>query len=52
MLLLALTKFNDEEVQENKDDDMTAIYGMAAEIPDKSIITELVNYYLDMTTNI
>ena len=52
MLLLALTKFNDEEVQENKDDDMTAIYGMAAEIPDKNIITELVNYYLDMTTNI
>ena len=52
MLLLALTKFNDEPVNENKDDDMTAIYGMAAEIPDKNIITELVNYYLDMTTNI
>tara|TARA_B100000925_G_C21906345_1_gene429462 strand:- start:184 stop:927 length:744 start_codon:yes stop_codon:yes gene_type:complete len=52
MLLIALRKFNDEKVQENKDDDMTAIYGMAAEIPDKSIITELVNYYLDMTTNI
>ena len=41
-------EFNDEEVLENKDDDMTAIYGMAAEIPDKNIITELVNYYLDM----
>lgn len=52
MLLLALNKFNEEEVKENKDDDMTAIYGMAAEIPDKNIITELVNYYLDMTTNI
>ena len=52
MLLLALNKFNQEEVKENKDDDMTAIYGMAAEIPDKNIITELINYYLDMTTNI
>ena len=52
MLLLALKKFNDEPLLENNDDDMTAIYGMAAEIPDKSIITELVNYYLDMTTNI
>ena len=41
MLLLALNKFNQEEVKENKDDDMTAIYGMAAEIPDKNIIVEL-----------
>ena len=52
MLLHVIKKFNDEPLQENNDDDMTAIYGMAAEIPDKSIITELVNYYLDMTTNI
>ena len=52
MLLLALKKFNDEPIKENNDGDITAIYGMAAEIPDKSIIKSLVNYYLDMTTNI
>lgn len=52
MLLLALKKFNQEPVKENNDEDITAIYGMAAEIPDKSIIKSLVNYYLDMTTNI
>ena len=52
MLLLSLKKFNDEPVCKNTDEDITAIYGMAAEIPDKSIITTLVNYYLDMTTNI
>jgi len=47
-----LEKFNEEPVLENNDDDMTAIYGMATEIPDKSIINSLVNYYLHMTTNI
>ena len=47
-----LKKFNEEPILENTDKDITAIYGMAAEIPDKSIITTLVNYYLDMTTNI
>ena len=52
MLLLALKKFNEEPIKENNDEDITAIYGMAAEIPDKSIIKGLVNYYLDMTTNI
>ena len=52
MLLLSLKKFNDEPINKNTDEDITAIYGMAAEIPDKSIITTLVNYYLDMTTNI
>ena len=52
MLLLALKKFNQEPINENNDEDITAIYGMAAEIPDKSIIKSLVNYYLDMTTNI
>ncbi len=51
-LYSTLEKFNDEPVSENNDDDMTAIYGMATEIPDKSIITSLVNYYLHMTTNI
>jgi len=51
-LYSTLEKFNDEPVLENNDDDMTAIYGMATEIPDKSIITSLVNYYLHMTTNI
>ena len=39
-------------IEENIDEYITAIYGMAAEIPDKSIIKNLVNYYLDMTTNI
>ena len=48
MLLLALKKFNEEPIRENNDEDITAIYGMAAEIPDKSIIKSLVNYYLDM----
>ena len=52
MLLLSLKKLNEEPVCKNTDEDITAIYGMAAEIPDKSIITTLVNYYLDMTTNI
>jgi len=52
LLLSALKNFNKEPVEENNDDDITAIYGMSAEIPDKSIIINLVNYYLDMTTNI
>ena len=52
MLLSALKKFNEEPISENKDEDITAIYGMAAEIPDKTIIKNLVTYYLDMTTNI
>lgn len=51
-LYIALENFNKEPVLENNDDDMTAIYGMATEIPDKSIINSLVNYYLHMTTNI
>ena len=52
MLLDALKKFNEELIEVNNDEDITAIYGMSAEIPDKSIIKNLVNYYLDMTTNI
>jgi sphinganine-1-phosphate aldolase len=52
LLLDILKKFNNEPILENTDKDITAIYGMAAEIPDKSIIKSLVNYYLDMTTNI
>lgn len=52
LLLDALKKFNEELIEENNDEDITAIYGMSAEIPDKSIIKNLVNYYLDMTTNI
>ena len=35
----------------NNDKSITAIYGMAAQIPDKSIITEIVENYLDLTTN-
>ena len=49
MLLLSLKKFNEEPFVKILMIDITAIYGMAAEIPDKSIITTLVNYYLDMT---
>ena len=29
---------------------ITAIYGMAAQIPDKSLITDIVEEYLDLTT--
>jgi len=32
------------------DKSITAIYGMAAQIPDKSIINEIVENYLDLTT--
>lgn len=35
-----------------EDSGLTAIYGMGAKIPDKSIIKDLVKYYLDLTTNI
>ena len=35
----------------NSNKSITAIYGMAAQIPDKSIITEIVENYLDLTTN-
>ena len=52
MLFSILEKFNEEEIEEQNDDNITAIYGMATEIPDKSLITSLINYYLDMTTNI
>ncbi len=35
-----------------KSNNMVAIYGMAAKLPDKTIIKQLVNYYLDLTTNV
>ena len=47
-----LVEFNKEPIEENAHDDITAIYGMATQIPDKSLIMGLINYYLDMTTNI
>lgn len=47
-----LVEFNKEPIEECLDDDITAIYGMATKIPDKSLVTGLINYYLDMTTNI
>jgi len=52
MLYSILEKFNEEEIEEQSDKGITAIYGMATEIPDKTLITSLINYYLDMTTNI
>ena len=52
ILYSILEKFNEEEIEEQSDKDITAIYGMATEIPDKTLITSLINYYLDMTTNI
>ena len=52
MLYSILEKFNEEEIEEQSDKDITAIYGMATEIPDKTLVTSLINYYLDMTTNI
>ncbi len=50
-LQLLLEKFNEAEKDEN-DENITAIYGMAATIPDKSIIDDLVCYYLDETTSL
>ena len=35
----------------NKESGMTAIYGMSAQLPDKSIVNDIINYYLDNTTN-
>ena len=50
-LINCLKKLNNEEVKE-KFDNIASIYGLSAQIPDKSIINEIVNEYLDMTTNI
>jgi len=50
-LIDCLKKLNNKEVKENFDN-IASIYGLSAQIPDKSIINEIVNEYLDMTTNI
>ena len=37
---------------EDKDDGLVSIYGMAEKIPDKKIIHEIIEQYLDLTTNL
>ena len=37
---------------ENKKDNLVAIYGLAAKIPDKRLVDEIVEQYLDYTTNL
>ena len=38
--------------KESKKDNLVAIYGLAAKIPDKSLVVEIVEQYLDYTTNL
>ena len=40
-----------EEVN-NDGENIASIYGMSASLPDKSIVNEIVESYLDMTTNV
>jgi len=37
---------------EDKDEGLISIYGMAEKIPDKKIIHEIIEQYLDLTTNL
>ena len=37
---------------ENKDEGLVSIYGMAEKIPDRTIIHEIIEQYLDLTTNL
>jgi glutamate/tyrosine decarboxylase-like PLP-dependent enzyme len=37
---------------EDKDEGLVSIYGMAEKIPDKTIIHEIIEQYLDLTTNL
>ena len=37
---------------EEKDDGLVSIYGMTEKIPDKTIIHEIIEQYLDLTTNL
>jgi hypothetical protein len=37
---------------EDKDDGLVSIYGMTEKIPDKTIIHEIIEQYLDLTTNL
>ena len=50
--LLELLKNINNFPKIEKNENITAIYGMAAKIPDKSIVNELIEYYLDLTTQI
>ena len=49
--ILSLKKILNENVNNNFDN-IVSIYGLSANIPDKSIIKNIINEYLDMTTNI
>ena len=43
---------NIKTTKESKKDNLVAIYGLAAKIPDKSLVDEIVEQYLDYTTNL
>jgi sphinganine-1-phosphate aldolase len=47
-LLRELTK---DDVKKS-DNNIVSIYGMSATLPDKSVIDDIVKYYLDFTTNV
>ena len=51
-LVALLNNISKQKISTKTDDNITAIYGMAEAIPDKTIINELVEYYLDLTTDI
>ena len=50
-LIGLLKKLTKEEVKKC-DNNVASIYGMSASLPDKSVIDDIVKYYLDFTTNI
>ncbi len=50
-LITLLEKLLNNEVKKF-DNNIASIYGMSASLPDKSVINEIVNNYLDMTTDI
>ena len=49
-ILRELTLYNLDE--NTNDSNLVAIYGMAAKIPDKNIVEEIVEEYLDYTTDL
>ena len=49
-ILRELTLYNLDE--NTNDSNLVAIYGMAAKIPDKNIVDEIVEEYLDYTTDL
>ena len=46
-----LCEMFNKKTNENKNTGIASIYGMSAQIPDKSIINDIIYYYLDYTTN-